>query len=152
MNERGRFRMFGIAAVFVVAFAGSMAAQEPAASKEQRVRELLVLMGAGDMGVQIVDQMIDNMKAIAPEAPTELWTAFRQKVKSGDLVDMLIPVYAKHLELADVEELIRFYRTPTGRRFLEKQPLIMQESMLIGQKWGEKLSMEIIQDMQKARQ
>ena len=152
MNERGRFRMLGIAAVFVVAFAGSMAAQEPAASKDQRVRELLVLMRAGDMGVQMVDQMIDTMKGIAPDAPAEFWTSFRQKVKSEDLVDMLIPVYAKHLELADAEEMIRFYRTPAGQRFLEKQPLIMQESMAVGQKWGEKLSMQIIEEMQKAKQ
>ncbi len=151
MEKRGWRWAFGLVAVFLIAFAGSMAAQAPAASKEQRVRELLVLMRAGDMGVQVVDSMIGSMKGAMPDAPAELWVSFRQKVKSDDLVDMLVPVYAKHLELADVEELIRFYRSPTGQRFLDKQGAIVHESMEVGQKWGEKLAMQVMEEVQKAQ-
>lgn len=133
----------------LLVFAGSMAAEEaPAATKEQKVRELLVLMRAGDLGMQTVDAMIDAMKD-AIQAPDEYWTSFRQKIKADDLVDMLVPVYAKHLDSADIDELIRFYRSPAGQRFLDKQPAILQESMVIGQKWGEQLAMRAIEDLNK---
>jgi hypothetical protein len=53
-----------------------------------------------------------------------------------DLVKMLVPVYKKHLTLADVEGLITFYKSPVGQKFAKKTPMITQESMQIGQQWG----------------
>jgi uncharacterized protein len=47
---------------------------------------------------------------------------------------MLVPVYTRNLESSDIDEMIRFFRTPAGQHFLEKQPVIMQESMEVGQK------------------
>ncbi|HYC88299.1 MAG TPA: DUF2059 domain-containing protein [Thermoanaerobaculia bacterium] len=142
-------RLFVAVVLFLVSVSAS--AQEAPASKEQRVRQLLVLMRAGDMGVQIMDNMIGTLKQMAPEAGDEFWKALREKVKSTDLVDMLVPVYVKHLESADVDELIRFYSSPTGQRFLEKQPAIVQESMMIGQQWGAAIAADALKDLQKQK-
>jgi len=131
--------------------AGSLAAQEPPATKEQKVRELLAVMRAADLGLQVIDGMIGGMKEALPAAPDEFWTSFRQKIKASDLVDMLVPVYAKHLDTADIDELIRFYRTPAGQRFLDKQPVILEESMAIGEKWGEQLAARAVEDLQKTQ-
>ena len=141
------------AALVVVVLTLSLpaAAQEAAPSKEQRARQLLVLMRTGDMGLQIIDNMIDAMKAAMPQAGEEFWPAFRKKAKDTDFVDMLVPVYAKNLESADIDELIRFYSSPAGQRFLDRQPVIMQESMAIGQKWGEQLATQAIQELQKTQ-
>ena len=133
--------------ILAVAIAGSAAAQQP--SKEDRVRELLVVMRAGDMGLQIVDQLIGTMKQSIPGAPEEFWVSFRKKVKSEDLVATLVPVYARNLESEDVEEMIRFFRTPAGQRFLDKQPVILRESMEAGRTWGEKLALQAIEELQK---
>lgn len=138
----------GFAAVILLVMGVAAWAQEAPATKEEQVRELLVLLRAGEMGVQVVDGMIGSMKEALPSVPEEYWTKFRQQVKASDLVDLLVPVYAKHLEAADVEGLIRFYRSPTGQRFLDKQPVILQESMAIGQKWGEQLAAKAIKDIQ----
>ena len=127
------------------------AAQEPPPTKEQRARQLLVLMRTADMGMQIIDQMIGAMKGAMPDAGEEFWTSFRQKAKNTDFVDMLVPVYAKNIDSADLDELIRFYSSPAGQRFLDKQPVIMQESMTIGQKWGEALATQAIQELQKKK-
>lgn len=147
MNNRSRIAFL---VVSILVFLPAARGEEPA-TKEARVRELLVVMRAGDMGVQMVDGMIGAMKEAMPGAPTEFWTSFRNRVKPGELVDMLVPIYANNLEPADVEELIRFYRSPTGQRFLEKQPVIMQQSMVVGQKWGEKLATEALAELQKKK-
>jgi uncharacterized protein len=49
---------------------------------------------------------------------------------------MLVPVYSKYLTKEDLEEMIKFYETPVGKKFAENTPKIMRESMQIGQEWG----------------
>ena len=39
----------------------------------------------------------------------------------------------------DLEEFIKFYQTPVGKKFAKNTPFIMQESMQIGQQWGMKI-------------
>jgi TonB family protein len=41
-----------------------------------------------------------------------------------DFVELLVPIYDKHYSLDDINALIAFYKTPTGRRTLEIAPLI----------------------------
>lgn len=57
----------------------------------------------------------------------------------AELVDMLTPVYEKHFSEADLQEIIKFYDSPIGRKFAEKTPFVMQESMQVGQQWGQKI-------------
>ena len=35
--------------------------------------------------------------------------------------------------------MIKFYETPIGKKFAQNTPLIMQESMQVGQQWGAKI-------------
>ncbi len=136
------------ALLFLILIAANALAQEPVSS-EVRVRELLTLMRAGDIGLQAIDGMITGMKRAMPGTPEEFWTAFRKKIKPEELVDMLVPVYQRNLSDADIEELIRFYSSPTGKRFVEKQPVILNESMAAGRRWGEVLAQRAIEDLQK---
>ena len=39
--------------------------------------------------------------------------------------------------------MIGFFETPLGKRFLEVSPQIMQESMMIGQKYGAEIGREV---------
>jgi hypothetical protein len=50
---------------------------------------------------------------------------------------LLVPIYATHLTRDEIEQLIRFYESPVGRRLTAVQPMISQESMAAGQTWGE---------------
>ncbi len=48
----------------------------------------------------------------------------------------MVPIYASHFSQAELEQLVRFYESPLGKRLNEVQPLIVQESMETGQRWG----------------
>jgi hypothetical protein len=92
-----------------------------------------------------IEGMVKIFKTQNPDVPQEVWTEFEDtflKSASLELVDMLLPVYQPH-DQADLKNLIIFYQTPTGKRFAEKSPLIMQDSMQIGQEWGTKLGLEM---------
>ena len=53
------------------------------------------------------------------------------------------------MTLEDLKEIIRFYQTPVGQKFAKSTPLIMQESMQIGQQWGMKLGLEITKKLEE---
>jgi uncharacterized protein len=114
-----------------------------------KARRLLELTGAGKLGMQMLDGLIATWKETLPGVPTEFWDAFRAKVKADDLVEMLIPVYEKHLTSDDLDALIQFFSSPAGRRYVEKQSPILADSMKIGQAWGARLADEVMDELKK---
>ena len=78
--------------------------------------------------------------------PQEVWDALESEflqTSLNDLVEMLTPVYQKHLTTADLQKVIQFYQTPAGEKFAQKTPFIMQESMQVGQQWGMKVGKDV---------
>ena len=52
-------------------------------------------------------------------------------------------MYARNFSAGEMQQLIEFYRGPVGQKFLEKMPGIMQESMVVGQKFGQSVAAEL---------
>jgi hypothetical protein len=46
-----------------------------------------------------------------------------------DMLDAMVPVYQKHLTKGDVDALVAFYSSPTGKKILTEMPTITSESM-----------------------
>jgi len=136
--------------VFFCAVAINVLGQTPAPpDTHAKARRLLELTGAGKLGMQMLDGLIASWKEAIPGVPVEFWDAFRAKVKADDLVEMIVPVYEKHLTPDDLDALIQFFSSPTGRRYIEKQSLILADTMKIGQAWGARLADEIANDLKK---
>lgn len=144
-------RAVSLSCCLVVLIFGSLPAAAQSEAHEERVRELLEVMRAGDMGVQVMNGMIESMKTTTPQVSEAFWIEFAEDVEPSELVDLLVPIYAKHIEPDDVEELIRFFRSPTGQRFLERQPQIMAESMAAGEEWGAQVAARIIKRLRAAQ-
>jgi len=80
----------------------------------------------------------------------ETWVSLEVEFKNtsiNDLIELLTPTYQKHLTLEEIKGLIEFYETPVGKKYAQKSPLIMQESMQIGQQWGMKIGEEFAKKM-----
>jgi len=124
--------------------------QQPAAaddaSAEEAARELMAVTGSGDLGIQMMKQMIDTLSQNS-RISAEFMEKFKARAKPEDLVNMVVPFYMKHLDEADMRAAIAFYETPAGQRILKATPLITQESMTAGQQWGLKLVTEIQKEM-----
>ena len=43
----------------------------------------------------------------------------------------------------DLTKTIEFFETPIGKKYVEKTPFILQESMQVGQQWGAKIAKKI---------
>jgi len=106
---------------------------------KEHVRTLLEMMGSGKIGVQVMENMLVSFKKAAPNVPNEVWDEFMKEANPEALVELMVPIYEKHYTDEDVTQLIEFYRTPLGKKVIEKMPLITQESYQVGAEWGKKL-------------
>ena len=117
-------------------------------AKKADIVKLMNAMGSGDMAMQMMKQMITMLKPLAPDAPTTFWDEFMNEIDPNELIDMIVPIYAKHFTHEDIKGMIAFYETPLGKKTVAKLPLIMQESMQVGQKWGAQLTERVTKKMQ----
>lgn len=139
-----------IAASVCVSMIALAAEADSTAEKQRDIRRLMVLTGAGDLGIQVTDQMLASFKESLPQVPDTFWQEFRKDINANALIDLCVPVYEKHLSHSDIKEMIRFYETPAGKRVVKALPLITQESMLAGQKWGQDIAQKAVEKLQKS--
>ena len=135
--------MKNAAALFIlfVLSVGTSAAQTDA-QYTASLKKMLALAGTEESFQVAIKQMIGMFKEEKSEVPDSVWIAFEEefsKTSMDELVTMLVPVYQKHLTESDLQGMIEFYQTPVGKKYAQKTPLIMQESMQVGQQWGMKI-------------
>ena len=134
-------------------FAGAAPpAAASAATPEDLARKLIELTGGGSLGKQVMGQMLDMFRTSNPSLPDEFWTEVMASVDEDELVDLAVPIYVKNLTVDEMQAAIDFYSTPHGRSLVSKLPVIMQESMTAGQKWGEQLGRQIYEKITKYKQ
>lgn len=99
-----------------------------------------------------VTGMMSNFKTMNSSVPDEVWKELESEflgTSVDDLVTMLAPVYEKHLTEADLNDIIKFYHSPVGKKLAEKTPAITEESMQAGQEWGQAVAQKVMQKLKE---
>ena len=120
-----------------------------AAKPEELARKLIELTGGGSLGKQVMGQMMEMFRSSNPSLPDEFWTEVMASVDEEELVSLAVPIYVKNLTVDEMQAAIDFYSSPHGRSLVTKLPVIVQESMTAGQKWGEQLGRQIYEKITK---
>lgn len=113
------------------------------ASHRALASKVVALSGAKD-GMKggflaVIDPMIEGMKQRGlPEAGSvEIKAAivewFDTEVKWEELEPKMVDLYVKEFTEGELQDMINFYETPTGRKTLARLGPIMQQSSQIGQ-------------------
>lgn len=111
------------------------------------MRYLIELSGGADIGVMIFENMMMSFRDTFPDVPGEFWDRVEDVVEMDDIMDILVPIHRKHFTAEDIDGLIRFYESPLGRKLIERQPDMVQESMSAGETWGERIAQEVVDRM-----
>jgi uncharacterized protein len=150
MIKRLAFSIGIACAIGFLAVSGSRA-QTPDDVKAA-AKELVVAMRATDQLTALMPTVFRVMRpAIVqgrPEVDRDYDTIQRQLSEAflgrlDEFVEALIIIYARHFTVTELHGLTEFMRSPVGQRFVEKNPVVAQESMVIGQKFGERLALEL---------
>ena len=130
--------------------AGTAGAQSPATSPGAMAaaRELIVTMRVADYFKAIMSNLKPAIVQNRPQVERDYDAIMPLLIASMDarlneIIDQVAAVYARNFTTEELREVVAFYRGPTGQKFVQKLPLITQESMLIGQRFGQSLSAEI---------
>jgi len=118
-------------------------------TKNDDIIKLLRVSGSDKMADQMMAALIPQFKQIIPDIPDVFWVRFKQKINIDELLLACVPAYSKYYTHDEIKQLIKFYESPLGKRMVEVTPLLTQETMAVGQKWGEKLGQEIVNDLIK---
>ena len=94
----------------------------------RRTMESMVSQSQALMRQQIRERnpkITDEELAELDQDAEEMWKNF----PVDQMLEDAVPVYQKHLTKTDVDAMISFYSSPTGRKLLREMPAIMSEGM-----------------------
>jgi hypothetical protein len=79
-----------------------------------------------------------------PTAPDELWVELAEGFSSEEIIKLSVPVYVKHFDEEELGALAEFYESPLGKKVIQKMPMVMQESLAVGNEYAQRKATEII--------
>jgi hypothetical protein len=122
-------------------------------AKRADIEKLIRITGPPDVTRQTSDffirQFSQKIKASRPDLPAKTYRILSEEINKvvdehmtskGGFLDMVVPIYAKHFNHAEIKALLNFYQTDLGRKTIKVWPLILQESMLLAQDWWKSLA------------
>lgn len=94
----------------------------------EQAHELFELSGLKSSIEQSIHRGLMMQRSAAPPyIPETVWVDLHDSFQKVDFAQLLLPSYQKHLGKDEAEEILKFYRTPAGKHFLEVMPLVMSD-------------------------
>ena len=119
---------------------------EDAARFEKKVRDCIDLSGGKEQAKAAFDMMITQFSSM-PGMDPRFIEKFKNSVSGDDLAELNVPIWMRHLDETDVDGMIAFYKSPVGQKFVKVQPVMQQEAMVAGQKWGQETAIRVLGEL-----
>jgi hypothetical protein len=145
----------GALLIALVAFGPGAMAQgsTPSPASVQIAREFVLASGATRTFEGVVPTILQQSLGVFVQQNPDLQKQLTETVKSiapefekrgAEIIDLIARVYATRFTEAELKEILAFYRSPVGKKFVVQQPSVLEESFVKTQEWGGKLSEEIV--------
>lgn len=120
---------------------GNSAVPQDKQAKYKAIEELLYVMKADSLMERTIDQM---SKVIVsgysdPNENKEFMDEFKSKFNTKEVLQLVSSIYDKYYTYDDIEQLIKFYKSPIGQKMLSVTPDIASESMKVGMEYAKKI-------------
>lgn len=141
--------VLGVFALAALMGARSAIAQEPSAAAIASARELIELKGATNMFDALIPGIIETAKntflRTSPNLAKDLNEVAAQlrtenAAKRGDINNEMARIYAQRFTEKEIKDAVAFYRTPLGKKIVEVEPQVLEQSMTRIQAWADQFS------------
>ncbi|MFC3096030.1 DUF2059 domain-containing protein [Alteromonas sediminis] len=137
------------AILFIVSFSFNVLAKADQSSDQSgdEIDRLFTAMQADQMTQQMWTQMQGlfsqmtqdlNVDAAANEIikqyQKELVSLLQQEMSWEKMAPEIRHIYAQNFTVDEITKMAEFYESPAGQAFVERMPIVMQESMQLGQR------------------
>jgi hypothetical protein len=138
--------------------AGFAQGAKPSAAALATAKQLVAVTGATTLFSPLIAGVVEQSKLlymqqnpmlqkdlneIAAQLRTELAPKF------AEVNDEVAREYATHFTEQELKDILAFYQTPAGKKLLQEQPQVVNESMKFAQDWANKLSVEVTNKMRE---
>jgi uncharacterized protein len=158
MQLRARLLAIAITALAAAAITLPTRAQAPDPARLAAAKDMMEASRVDKQFEQVIPLLLDRLKesfrTIAPDKRGVIDGVFEQMQskfisRRGELLDEIATLYARRLEAAEMKAVAEFYRSPIGSKLIDAQPQIMQESIMAGQRWGQRIGREIEEEARR---
>jgi hypothetical protein len=141
--------VFVAAMLAALAHAGPAPAQEPSPAAVAAAKELIEMKGALNMFEPLVPGVIETAKnAYLRTNPglskdlNEVAAALKTEYagKRADIANEIARTYAAQFTEKELRDVIAFYKTPAGKKVIDVEPRVLEQSMTRVQSWAERFS------------
>lgn len=115
--------------------------------KIRDIKKLLAVSGIQEQLSYMKEGVLNSYSRMIavnyPKIPDAFWKEFNQLVGDKEmnaLVDVVVPVYDKHMSHEVIQKLIKMFETPFWKEWREKMPAISREAGVAGQQWTMELT------------
>ncbi len=149
-------------AFLMLAVAIVLGVPQPASAQDEakvaKTRELIEVLNMVERADSLATVMVTQMQAlvttanpgkedIAADLMREKFLPAMRRHLPG-YVELVVGLYAEHFSLAELEETIAFYQSPTGRKWIETQPLVLQQSQQLAVGWAQRVVAEVMREVE----
>lgn len=128
--------------LFLLLLTGSLGAAEINPEKAKSIKKLLRVSGIEEQLSYMKDGVLNSysqmISATYPKVPNAFWDEFNILIGDREmqaLVDMVVPVYDKHMSQEVIDNLIQMFENPFWKEWMQKMPTISREAGIAGQRW-----------------
>jgi uncharacterized protein len=131
----------------------AFAQAQPSAAQIQIARDVVEASGAARAFDPIVPTILQQaINAFVPQNP-DLQKPIVESVQTiapafekrrSEIIDIVARVYATKFTEAELKEILVFYRSTVGKKFVAVQPAVLEDSFRRTQEWSAKISEEIV--------
>jgi len=109
------------------------AKEDPLERKKNKVRELMAGMKTREIAEKSMEIALESTGT-----PTEYARKFKENFDFDGMIESTVEVYVKHLEEAEIDALLKFYTSESGKKVAAAMPEITVEAMKAGQEYGKR--------------
>lgn len=132
---------------------GAAQAQQPTPGALAAAKELIEIKGAAAMFDPVVAGVVETVKNNFLQTNTslakdlnEVATLLRGEFapRRAEVMNEVATVYAQRFTEQELKEVVAFYKTPTGKKFVMEEPLAIDQSLQRAQAWSQRLAEEVL--------
>jgi len=144
-----------IAAALIILITNGTSTRAQDAETQKAIIELMEVTGMmkvmDQLAIIVTQNVIQKYKKKYPDfsekaatiVQEEMTSAFREGIPL--FMAQAMPLYGKYFTKQEINDLIAFYKTKTGQKAMRTYPMLVQEGMAIGQKWGEQIAPDALE-------
>jgi hypothetical protein len=105
--------------------------------KNKNILKLLELNGTTAFGEKVFGEIVATLKKNYTSIPDAFWKEITKDISPLNMAIKAIPAYDKRFTNEEIKELVKFFESPTGKKYLASNNDVGTDVKKLWQEWSE---------------